>query len=70
MIVNNFLFSSLDLSTIDQEAIKAKLAAKDIAFVARSDIPGQDGQSVQYFTARTLTNSIFYIEVSTILTVT
>ena len=59
-------FSSIvltDLPTVDIEAIKAKLAAKDIAFVAKRDVPGQEGQQVAvYFCARTVTNAQLLIE--------
>lgn len=55
VIVNN-------LSTIDQEAIKGKLAARDVVFMAQRDVPGQDGQSVQYYLARTASGSSFFIE--------
>ena len=53
----------LDLPSVDIEAIKAKLTAKDIAFVAKRDVPGQEGQQVAvYFCARTVTNASLLIE--------
>jgi hypothetical protein len=55
VVVNN-------LSTIDQEAIKGKLAARDVAFMAKRDVPGQEGQSVQYYLAKTTSGSSFFIE--------
>lgn len=52
-----------DLPTVDLEVIKSKLAAKDIAFVAKRDVPGQEGQQVAvYFFARTVTNAQLFIE--------
>lgn len=48
---------------MDIEAVKAKLAAKDIAFVTKRDVPGQEGQQVAvYFSARTVTNVVLLIE--------
>lgn len=48
---------------MDIEAIKAKLGAKDIAFVTKRDVPGQEGQQVAvYFSARTVTNASLLIE--------
>jgi hypothetical protein len=52
-----------DLPTVDIEAIKAKLAANDVSFVAKRDVPGQEGQQVAvYFCARTVTNTSLLIE--------
>jgi len=52
-----------DLPTVDIEAIKAKLAAYDVAFVLKRDVPGQEGQQVAvYFSARTVTNAALLIE--------
>lgn len=51
-----------DLPTVDVEAIKAKLAAKDIAFVATREVPGQAGQVAVFFSCRTVTNATFLIE--------
>jgi hypothetical protein len=56
------LIVSTDLPTIDVEAIKSKLAAQSIAFVAQRDVPGQEGQSVVYFSCRTVTNASFLVE--------
>jgi hypothetical protein len=48
---------------VDIEAVKAKLAAKDIAFVTKRDVPGQEGQQVAvYFCARTVTNASLLVE--------
>jgi hypothetical protein len=55
--------SYTDLPTVDIEAVKSKLAAKDIAFVTKRDVPGQEGQQVAvYFSARTVTNASLLIE--------
>eukprot|EP00607_Mallomonas_marina_P007561 CAMPEP_0182418690 /NCGR_PEP_ID=MMETSP1167-20130531/3057_1 /TAXON_ID=2988 /ORGANISM="Mallomonas Sp, Strain CCMP3275" /LENGTH=873 /DNA_ID=CAMNT_0024593001 /DNA_START=220 /DNA_END=2841 /DNA_ORIENTATION=+ len=51
-----------DLPTVEIEAIKEKLGAKDIAYVAQRDVPGQDGQIVVYFSCRTMTNASFLVE--------
>lgn len=51
-----------DLPSSDIEVIKRKLVAKDIAFVAQRDVPGQEGQVVVYFSTRTVTNVAFLIE--------
>lgn len=59
----SIFFLSTDLPTVDLEVIKSKLAAKDIAFVAKRDVPGQEGQQVAvYFFARTVTNAQLFIE--------
>jgi hypothetical protein len=51
------------LPTVDIEAVKSKLAAKDISFVTKRDVPGQEGQQVAvYFSARTVTNASLLIE--------
>ena len=51
------------MKSIDIEVIKSKLAARDVAFVAKRDVPGQEGQqSVAYFTCKTITNSTFLVE--------
>jgi hypothetical protein len=42
--------------------IKTKLTSKDLIFVVRRDIPGQAGQLALYFTATTVTNSTFLVE--------
>jgi hypothetical protein len=48
---------------VDIETIKSKLAAHDIAFVTKRDVPGQEGQQVAvYFCARTVTNATLLIE--------
>lgn len=48
---------------MDIETIKSKLAAHDIAFVTKRDVPGQEGQQVAvYFCARTVTNATLLIE--------
>ena len=44
------------------EAIKAKLAAKEIAFVATREVPGQAGQVAVFFSCKTVTNASFLIE--------
>eukprot|EP00601_Ochromonadales_sp_CCMP2298_P022195 CAMPEP_0173321894 /NCGR_PEP_ID=MMETSP1143-20121109/29668_1 /TAXON_ID=483371 /ORGANISM="non described non described, Strain CCMP2298" /LENGTH=926 /DNA_ID=CAMNT_0014265705 /DNA_START=170 /DNA_END=2950 /DNA_ORIENTATION=+ len=50
-----------DLPTVDIEAVKAKLGAKDIAFVLKRDLP--DGQQTAvYFSAKTVTNSALLVE--------
>ncbi len=60
---NHPTFFSSDLPTVDLEVIKSKLGAKDIAFVAKRDVPGQEGQQVAvYFFARTVTNAQLFIE--------
>jgi len=51
-----------DLPTVDIEAIKSKLAAHSIAFVAQREVPGQEGQSVVYFSCKTVTNASFLVE--------
>jgi len=52
-----------DLPTAEVEAVKAKLAAHDIAFVAKRDVPGQEGQQYAvYLTARTVTNATLLVE--------
>ena len=52
-----------DLPTVDIEVIKSKLAAKDVSFVAKRDVPGQEGQQVAvYFCARTVTNASLLVE--------
>ena len=51
-----------DLPTVDVSAITAKLAPHNIAFVAQRDVPGQEGQSVVYFSCRTITNASFLVE--------
>lgn len=51
-----------DLPSVDIEVIKAKLGARDIAFVAKRDVPGQEGQQAVYFSARTVTNASLLIE--------
>ncbi len=51
-----------DLPSVDLEVIKSKLGAHDIAFVAKRDVPGQEGQSVVYFSCKTVTNATFLIE--------
>jgi hypothetical protein len=50
------------MPTSDVEAIKRKLAAKDIGFVAQREVPGQEGQIVVYFSTKTVTNVSFLIE--------
>jgi len=49
------------LPTADIGAVKAKLAAKDVIFVAERVIPGSDHTAV-YFTAKTVTNQQFLVE--------
>lgn len=44
------------------ETIKLKLKAKNISFIIKRDIPGQDGQYSLYFVAKTITNYVYYIE--------
>jgi AP-1 complex subunit beta-1 len=51
-----------DLPTVDIEAIKVKLSAKDVVFVAKRDVPGQVGQVSVYFSATTVTNAAFFVE--------
>lgn len=48
-----------DLPSIDQEAIKAKLAAKDVAFIVARDIPGQEGQRAAYYLAKAAGTALF-----------
>jgi len=50
-----------DLPTADIQAVKGKLAAIDVAFVAERPIPGSDHTAV-YFTAKTITNAAFLVE--------
>lgn len=50
----------IDLPTTDIEAIKAKLAARDVSFIAKRDVDAQ--QSVAYFSSRAVNNSLFLIE--------
>jgi len=52
----------VNLPVCDPEAIKSKLAAKDIAWIAHRDLPGNDGQSSVFYFCRTFTNVLFYIE--------
>jgi len=54
-VVNN-------LPTVDVEAIKAKLSAHNVTFVAQRDVPGQDGQFVVYYSCKTVTNASFLVE--------
>ncbi len=51
-----------DLPSVDTEFIKSKLAAKEVAFVVKRDIPGQEGQLALYFAAQTVSGHVFYIE--------
>lgn len=51
-----------DLPTTDLAAIKAKLEAKNVMFVVKRDIPGQEGQTAVYYSAKTVTNVPLYIE--------
>lgn len=51
-----------DLPTIDQEAIKAKLTAKDLAFIVTRDIPGLEGQRAAYYLAKTAAGLLLYVE--------
>lgn len=50
------------MPSTDVDVIKAKLSSHDIGFVAKRDIPDGSGQSVAYFTAKTITNATFLIE--------
>ena len=47
---------------MDVEVIKNKLSSRDISFVAQREVPNQEGQSVVYFTCRTVTNASFLVE--------
>jgi len=49
------------LPTADIGAVKAKLAAKDVVFVAERVIPGSDHTAV-YLTAKTVTNQQYLVE--------
>ena len=49
------------MPTADIGAVKSKLAAVDVIFVAERAIPQSD-QTAVYFTARTITNLQFLIE--------
>ena len=51
-----------DLPTVDIEAIKSKLAAKDVVFVAKRDIPGQVGQVSVFFSVNLVNNQAFFVE--------
>lgn len=51
-----------DLSSVDVDVIKGKLAPHQIAFVSKRDIPGQVGQSAAYFTCKTISNATFLVE--------
>jgi len=51
-----------DLPSVDLEVVKSKLIAKDVAFVAKRDVPQQEGQQALYFSARTVTNIALFIE--------
>ena len=49
-----------DLPTADIEVVKNKLAAADVAFVAKRDgVP----QAVVYFSCSTITNASFLVEI-------
>jgi AP-1 complex subunit beta-1 len=48
-----------DLPSIDQEVIKAKLVAKDVAFIVARDIPGQEGQRAAYYLAKAAGTALF-----------
>lgn len=50
-----------DLPTVDIQAIQQKLNSRDISFVAQRDVGG-DGQTVSYFSCRTVTNASFLVE--------
>lgn len=50
-----------DLPTVDVDMIKWKLSQRDIGFVAKRDIP-EGQQTVAYFTAKTITNETYLIE--------
>jgi len=56
-----FFFLSVDLPTADVQAIKGKLAAADVAFVAERPIPGSDHTAV-YFVVKTVTQAQFFVE--------
>ena len=51
---------------MDIEKIKSKLSASDIAFVAKRDVPGTDGQAQSavavYFSCSTISNNSFLVE--------
>lgn len=51
-----------DLPTADAEVIQKKLNSKDICFVANREVPGQEGQTVSFFSCRTVTNASFLVE--------
>lgn len=51
-----------DMPTVDIEVIKSKLAAKDVVFVAKRDIPGQVGQVSVFFSANLVNNMVFFVE--------
>ena len=51
-----------EMPTVDFEVIKSKLAAKDVVFVAKRDIPGQVGQVSVFFSANLVNNMVFFME--------
>jgi hypothetical protein len=55
-------FRILDLPSADVNVVKGKLVEKDFAFVMLRDIAGQAGQQAAYYTATTVTNVTFIIE--------
>jgi AP-1 complex subunit beta-1 len=51
-----------DVPSVELSVIQNKLGAHNIAFVAQRDVPGQEGQSVVYFSCKTVTNASFLVE--------
>ena len=60
--LSHMCLHNTDLPSVDLEVIKSKLVAKDVAFVAKRDVPQQEGQQALYFSARTVTNTALFIE--------
>ena len=50
------------MPSTDPEVIQQKLTAKNICFVANREVPGQEGQTVSFFSCRTMTNASFLVE--------
>ena len=51
-----------DLPTVQIDAISQKLKAHDISFVATREIPNMPGQTVAYYSCKTVTNAAFLVE--------
>lgn len=62
MLSTLYLLITTDLSTLDQDLIKNKLASKNIKFLLSRDIPGQEGQKSVYYSAKAISNVQLYVE--------